>query len=151
MVEEDALMLGRMAWKELELRNADDAAQEHAHEPASDRSKNRLTHKQQAKVATAEGRRKGATETVLEGRSFTEARKNAVVRRDSARFAAAAGPARPDPDAMSVERVASIESAVLEQAPTGILLPCEDGDAYADELGARLLAIAKSVGTGARR
>lgn len=91
------------------------------------------------------------TETVLEGRTVKEARKNAVVRRDAARFASAAGPARPDPDAMSVERGASIESEVLEQAPTGILLPCEDGDAYADELGARLLAIAKSVWTGARR
>jgi hypothetical protein len=149
LVEEDALMLGKMAWKELELRNADDAAQEHAHEPASDRSRNRLTHKQQGKVATAESRRMG-TETVLEGRTVKEARKNAVVRRDAARFAAAAEQSQSTAGATAIEPVETIQSEVFGRVRTRILLPSQEHDAYVDDLGARLLALAQSVGASVR-
>ena len=151
LVDEDAFMLGRMTWKELELRNADDAFQVEASEPANNRSKNRLTSKQQNKVAAAERRRKVTVETAFEGPTITEARRNAVVRRDAARFAAAGAPSKPDAHGTSAGPTASIQSEVFDRSRTEILLPVEREDTYVDELEARLLALAQSVGTSSHR
>ena len=151
LIDEDAFMLGKMTWKELELRNADDAFQAEASEPANNRSRNRLTSKQQNKVAAAERRRNATVETAFGGPTITEARRNAVVRRDAARFAAAAAPSQPDAHETSAGPMASIQSEVFDRSSTEILLPVERDDTYVDELGARLLALAQSVGTSSHR
>lgn len=144
LTKEDAAMLGVMTWKELELRNADDAATADKDKTAEARSRSQFTlsAKQQKRTDKAEQNR-AKPETVLEGNNIKEARKNARVRQDARRFA----------DESTVAQVgdtfSAVQAEVFENGGVEVLMLTSD-DAYDDDFAARLLAQVGEAQDGAQ-
>ncbi|HKR40189.1 MAG TPA: hypothetical protein VJU59_11015 [Paraburkholderia sp.] len=143
LVKEDAEMLGVMTWKELEWRNADDAASGKAGELAEAESRGQFTlsSKQQKKTDAAERNRAQPPETILEGDSVKRARKNATVRQDARRFA------EESKDIVD-DMFSTVQAEVFDKRGVEVLTPISD-EAYDDDFAARLLAKAESPARGA--
>lgn len=149
LTKEDADLLGIMTWKALEFRNADDRTQSKGSEPAMARSRSQLSVKQQKNTDGAERRRGGKPETSLEGANVRQARKNATVRRDAARFAETREGASPSEAGNHSDSFGSVQSEVFLERHIEALMPA-DG-AYDDDLSARLRALTESSDEPARR
>ncbi|WP_321815129.1 MULTISPECIES: hypothetical protein [unclassified Paraburkholderia] len=143
LTQEDAAMLGVMTWKELELRNADDAETADKDKTAEARSRSKLTlsSKQQKQTDKAEKNR-AKPETVLEGSNIKEARKNARVRQDARRFADESTIAE------ASNTFSAVQAEVFEYGGAEVLMSTSD-DAYDDDFAARLLAQLGEVPGGA--
>ncbi|MGF6739608.1 hypothetical protein [Paraburkholderia atlantica] len=148
LVAEDALMVEKVTWKALELRNWDDAVLSDEDEVKKGRHRhkiNTLTNKAQEKLDGHQRRSNKTLETVLEGQTIRESRKNAKVRQDRERFTRANGaPANFDEEQ---EQFEAAKSEVFLGEDGTVVIDSDFDDEYDAILAAHLRVASKRLGT----